>query len=592
MKKIIIIIIAVLLAGIIIPVPKTYADGTKSYSALAYKIVKWNRPFYKNLMFTQTEVYKFPHSLKSVDELWDGMEIDPAVSIMTGTAEITDDGRILIRITEDTGSFKAGDTADITDYTEFEVKDGDILRVEYLPELYSKGPMISEIVDIKRVSEAGTGKKATETEAGNENEETDPETGEENPASTSMPSTSGFVTNPYKGNAEGSVHYIRMTLPYRDGENLPCAILIKSESEWKSFRAEIYSSYISKNSDSEFNALNSKYGKEFFAKKSLAVVMTQEGSGSRFYTDVTVSPDGKEIKLTRIVPEVGTCDMAYWCVIDELERSNPVFSQKSGDIKVSFENAKSTGQLPGMIMSDVHVGRADGNTMHGLKSGDAEAVKKIIGRYTFDTPGYDNISDVIIRIEDREYYYDSESGIVTVNGNGVNSDKASKLTDSERIKLNSIIRNYIDTGKPEPSSQAGSASKGKSDAGGAEMSFECKDGKTGVLTIRRSSNSENTDVEMMTGRPYKLEAKDGLGWTSYESYVRKNYDASYRAPNPVFTMEARSIPPGGEYTETISFINTYGELKPGRYRISKTVTIGTGSETGSETLYAEFTVQE
>ena len=115
MKKIIIIIIAVLLAGVIIPVPKTYADGTKSYSALAYKIVKWNRPFYKNLMFTQTEVYKFPHSLKSVDELWEGMEIDPAVSLMTGTAEITDDGRILLRITEDTGSFKEGDTADITD---------------------------------------------------------------------------------------------------------------------------------------------------------------------------------------------------------------------------------------------------------------------------------------------------------------------------------------------------------------------------------------------------------------------------------------------------------------------------------------------
>lgn len=589
MKKAIIIIATVLIAALFIPIPKTYADGTKSYSALAYKIVRWNRPFYKNLMFTQTGVYKFPHSLKSVDELWAGMEIDPAVSMMTGTAEITDEGRIFLRITGDTGSFKAGDTADITDYTDFEVKDGDILNVEYLPEIDSKDPKISEIVDVKRVSESGTDMKAAETESVNADEGTDTETCEENPSSTSMPSTA-VVTNPYKFNTGESVHYIRMTMPYRDGENLPCAILIKSENEWKSFKAEIYSSYISKNSDSEFNALNSKYGKEFFAEKSLAVIMTQEGSGSRFYTDVAISPDGKEIKLTRIVPEVFTCDMAYWCVIDELERSNPVFSQKSGSIKVSFENAKSLGKLPGMIMSDVYVGRADDNTLHGLKAGDASAVRKILGRYSFDTPGYDNISDVIIKIEDsedREYYYDSDAGIVTVSGSPSqpNSDRAVKLTDSERIKLNSIIRGYIETGKPETASAEDK--DGESDA---EMSFECKDGKTGKLVIRRSAKSGNNTDEMTVGRVYKLEAKDGNGWTSYENYVRRNFDASYKAPNPVFTMEAYLIQPGGEYTETIDFANTYGALKPGRYRISKTVTIGTGANCKSKTLYAEFTV--
>ncbi len=161
-KKIIIAAAAVLLAVLFIPVPKTYADGTKSYNAVAYKIVKWNRPCYKNLMFTQKEVYKFPHSLKSVDELWAGMAIDPAVSTLTGTVEHSADGRVLVRtISDDAEVFEAGMAVDITDYISEQFADGETVAVEYVPSAYSRGSKVEIIVDVQRVENENAGEKET-----------------------------------------------------------------------------------------------------------------------------------------------------------------------------------------------------------------------------------------------------------------------------------------------------------------------------------------------------------------------------------------------------------------------------------------------
>ncbi len=82
-KKIIVaVLIAVILA--LIPVPRTYKgaesdEGTKYYQALTYKIVKWNRKFYKDLVFNETVFYRFPFNFYSIDELWNGLCIDPAI---------------------------------------------------------------------------------------------------------------------------------------------------------------------------------------------------------------------------------------------------------------------------------------------------------------------------------------------------------------------------------------------------------------------------------------------------------------------------------------------------------------------------------
>lgn len=84
-KKIIIPIIIVisLLVVLFIPIPLgSYNDGgTFAYSALTYKIVKWNRmvpvynedgvPMERVDLYTNTSVYWFPNNYKSIDELWE-----------------------------------------------------------------------------------------------------------------------------------------------------------------------------------------------------------------------------------------------------------------------------------------------------------------------------------------------------------------------------------------------------------------------------------------------------------------------------------------------------------------------------------------
>lgn len=75
MKKKIIIIIIVLILLIVLFTPfsiKTYKDGgTRTYTALTYKIVRWNKIINVNEIYKKTSVYWLPSSFKSIDELWE-----------------------------------------------------------------------------------------------------------------------------------------------------------------------------------------------------------------------------------------------------------------------------------------------------------------------------------------------------------------------------------------------------------------------------------------------------------------------------------------------------------------------------------------
>lgn len=77
MKKKIWICIAgvVLLAILFVPIPSgTYKDGgTRAYSALTYRIVKWQRDTGSDV-YRATRVYWLPNNFKSIDSLWAGEE--------------------------------------------------------------------------------------------------------------------------------------------------------------------------------------------------------------------------------------------------------------------------------------------------------------------------------------------------------------------------------------------------------------------------------------------------------------------------------------------------------------------------------------
>lgn len=94
------IVVSVLLAVLFIPVPSgVYKDGgTRAYTALTYKIVKWNR-LDGLIRVRKTEVYWFPNNFKSIDTLWEAeqpedesfeatvVEINPGVNVLVEPLE-------------------------------------------------------------------------------------------------------------------------------------------------------------------------------------------------------------------------------------------------------------------------------------------------------------------------------------------------------------------------------------------------------------------------------------------------------------------------------------------------------------------------
>lgn len=77
-KKMIIAAGIVILLVLIVPIPKTYNDGTRDFRALTYRAVKWNRCYGGDLCYNLTRFYSGREMLKSIDELWAEIEPDDA----------------------------------------------------------------------------------------------------------------------------------------------------------------------------------------------------------------------------------------------------------------------------------------------------------------------------------------------------------------------------------------------------------------------------------------------------------------------------------------------------------------------------------
>ena len=71
MKKRIIIALLALVVLLVIPIPTGTArdGGTKTYTALTYKIVDWNHYYGDGKVFDKTKVYFFSDNFSSLDDL-------------------------------------------------------------------------------------------------------------------------------------------------------------------------------------------------------------------------------------------------------------------------------------------------------------------------------------------------------------------------------------------------------------------------------------------------------------------------------------------------------------------------------------------
>ncbi|MBE6713587.1 MAG: hypothetical protein E7580_08810 [Ruminococcaceae bacterium] len=104
-----------------------------------------------------------------------------------------------------------------------------------------------------------------------------------------------------------------------------------------------------------------RYDSTFFEDRQLVMVILCEPSGSnRHSVDyVKASSDGKlHVSIQRIVPEVGTCDLASWHVLIEVKKEVSILSEADITVYLDGENLKmkarlvsETGAFSGMTLS-------------------------------------------------------------------------------------------------------------------------------------------------------------------------------------------------------------------------------------------------
>jgi len=137
------------------------------------------------------------------------------------------------------------------------------------------------------------------------------------------------------------VQYIR-TDGYVDGASYPMITVINSAQELNEYYAINRDTYdLDKKekvySDTTIGFLDAvdKYDDAYFKDNILVLVLLEEGSGSIRHkvSDVKRNDNNIEIGIKRIVPEIGTSDMAEWHIMVELKRE----AYNDADINVIFE---------------------------------------------------------------------------------------------------------------------------------------------------------------------------------------------------------------------------------------------------------------
>jgi len=159
--------------------------------------------------------------------------------------------------------------------------------------------------------------------------------------------TSGQIFTPAT-NADGSADmyfyqamYIRTNGGQEDLQD-PRVTMIRSRQELESYyeanktlydlerREEVYS-------DTSIGFLDAcdRYDDAYFAQNELVLILLEEGSGSvRHQVTAVTKEETWQITVKRLVPEIGTCDMAQWHIFVELPGVTDPAEDK--DIQVIF----------------------------------------------------------------------------------------------------------------------------------------------------------------------------------------------------------------------------------------------------------------
>ena len=144
--------------------------------------------------------------------------------------------------------------------------------------------------------------------------------------------------------------YIR-TNACHEGTEYPATIIIRSVDELNAyydankgkFDLERHDKVYSDTTIGFLDACD-KYDEAYFENQILVMVLLEEGSGSNRHEvdSVKVGSDGTlYVGINSIVPEVGTCDMAQWHVLIELEADVDIASESDVVVYLDGINPKT-----------------------------------------------------------------------------------------------------------------------------------------------------------------------------------------------------------------------------------------------------------
>ena len=166
----------------------------------------------------------------------------------------------------------------------------------------------------------------------------------ENPSGSSDKITDGIITPVNPGSIAFSYQIVH-TQQYIQGTwigsfNYPVVTIISSRAELKQYcndYEDMYDFSRHQYSPTGFTDAIGRYSDAFFADNFLVLVLLEETSGSNRHRLERIEENGN-IVITRLVPEIGTADMAQWHIIielgnnDKLEQYKAVFFEEKLEI--------------------------------------------------------------------------------------------------------------------------------------------------------------------------------------------------------------------------------------------------------------------
>ena len=147
-KKVWIWILAgiLLLAILFVPIPTGVVKdgGTRTYTALTYKIVDWNR-ITGEAVYDETKVYLFPNNFKSLDALWE-QEKENVGTKLLATVEFFDETEVIVEAVSNGARYRMP-RADLPDIG---AQQGSVVEITYAGAvLYSDPAYISNVLSWK-----------------------------------------------------------------------------------------------------------------------------------------------------------------------------------------------------------------------------------------------------------------------------------------------------------------------------------------------------------------------------------------------------------------------------------------------------------